>query len=116
LFLKPRKSQVILILNSALGMVLPCLFLGTEEISWCDAVADLGVFIDGRLHVDRQVTKVCSRVYVTLHRLRLLKLLTPKRVRLKLCKALLISYFCYCDIVYSHLLSIDSRRSFAGGL
>jgi hypothetical protein len=43
LLLNPRKSQ--------------------EEILWCDAVTDLGVVIDGRLRFDRQVTKVCSRVY-----------------------------------------------------
>jgi hypothetical protein len=85
LLLNPRKSQATLISNSAVGMVLPTLFLGTDEIPWCGAVTDMGVVIDGR-----QITKVCSRVYATLHRLRLLKFLTPKRVRLKLCKALLL--------------------------
>jgi hypothetical protein len=84
--------------------------LGTEEIPWCDAVTELGVVIDGRLRFDRQVTKVCSRVYATLHRLLLLKFLTPKRVRLKLCKAWLLPCFFYCDIVFSHLSFIDSRR------
>jgi hypothetical protein len=48
LVLNPRKSQAILISNSAVSMVLPSLFLGTEEIPWCDAVTDLGVDIDGR--------------------------------------------------------------------
>jgi hypothetical protein len=76
-----------------LGMVLPSLFLGTEKIPWCDAVTDLEVVIDVRLRFDRQVTKVCLRVYATLHRLRLLKYLTLKRVRLKLCKALFLPYF-----------------------
>jgi hypothetical protein len=32
LFLNHRKSQAILILNYAVGMVLPSLFLGTQEI------------------------------------------------------------------------------------
>jgi hypothetical protein len=90
--------------------MLPSLFLGTEKISWCDAVTDLGMVIDGRLCFNRQVPMVCSRVYPTLHGLRLLKFLTPKRVRLKLCKALLLPYFFYCDIVFSHLSSVDSRR------
>jgi hypothetical protein len=53
LLLNPRKSQAILISNYAVGMVLPSLFLGTEEIPWCDAVTDLGVVIDGRLRFDR---------------------------------------------------------------
>jgi hypothetical protein len=79
--LNPRKSQAILISNSDVAMVLPSLFLGTEEIPWCDAVTDLGVVIDGRLRFDRQVMKVYSRVYAILHRLRLLKFLTPKRVK-----------------------------------
>jgi hypothetical protein len=95
LLLNPLKLQAILISSSAVGMVLPSLFLGTEEITWCDSVTDLGVVIDGPLRFDRQVTKVCSRVYATPHRLRLLKFVKPKRVRLKLCKALLLSYFFY---------------------
>jgi hypothetical protein len=65
LLFNPRKSQAILILNYVVDMVLPSLFLGIrEDISWCDAVTDLEVVIDGRLRFDRQVTKVCSRVYV----------------------------------------------------
>jgi hypothetical protein len=67
-------NQAILISNSDVGLVLPHLFLGTEKIPWCDDVTDLEV-------VGRQVTKVCSKVYATLYRLRLLKFLTPKRVR-----------------------------------
>jgi hypothetical protein len=46
----------------------------------------------------------------TPQRLRLMKFLTPKWVRLKLCKALLLPYFFYCDVVFSHLSSVDSRR------
>jgi hypothetical protein len=61
----PRKSRAILISNSAVGMMLPSLFLGTEEIPWYDAVTDLELVIDGRLRFDRQVTKECSRVYAT---------------------------------------------------
>jgi hypothetical protein len=66
LLLNPRKSQAILISNSAVGMVLPSLFLGMEETTWCDAVTDLRMIIDVRLRFDRQVTKV-SRAYATLH-------------------------------------------------
>jgi hypothetical protein len=35
LLLNPQNLQVILIFNSAVGMVLPCLLLGTEKIPWC---------------------------------------------------------------------------------
>jgi hypothetical protein len=101
LLLNSRKSQAILISNSAVGMMLPSLFLGTEDIPWCDAVTDLGVVIDGRLCFDRQVTKLCCTV---LHRLRLLKFLTLKRVRLKLCKALHLPYFFYCDVFFASVL------------
>jgi hypothetical protein len=85
--LNPRKSQVIPILNFAVGMVLSSLFLGSAKIPWCDAVTDLGVVIDGRL-------------YATLHILRLLKFLIPKRVRLKLCKALLLPYLFYSTMLF----------------
>jgi hypothetical protein len=98
LLLNPRKSQEILISNSAVGMALP--IVCSIEIPWCEAVTKLGLVIDDRLRFDRQATKVCSRVYVTLHRLRLLKFLTPKRVRLKLSKALLLRYFFYSDVVF----------------
>jgi hypothetical protein len=93
LLLNLHKLQTILISNSAEGMVLPSLFLGTDEIPWCDAVTDLGVVIDGRFRFDRQFTKVCSRVYATLHRLRLLKFLTPNRVRLQLCEGVKPCFF-----------------------
>jgi hypothetical protein len=89
---------------------MPHLFLGTEKIPWCDVVTDLGIVIDCRLTCGRQVTKVCSKVYATLYRLPLLKFLTQKRARLKLCKALLLPYFFYCDVVFSCLSSVDSRR------
>jgi hypothetical protein len=87
------------------GLLLnPCKFIGTKEISWCDAVTDQGVVTDGRLCIDRQI-------YATLHRLRLLKFLILMWVRLKLCKALLFPYFFYCDAVFSHLSTVDRRRS-----
>jgi hypothetical protein len=58
LLFNPRRSQAILISNSDVGMILPSLFLGTEEIPWCDAVTDLGVVIDGCFCFDRQAAKV----------------------------------------------------------
>jgi hypothetical protein len=71
--------------------MLPSLFLFTEKIPWCDAFTDL--VIDGRLRFDRQVTKLCSRIYATLHILNLLKLLTQKRVRLSLFFHFSFSFF-----------------------
>jgi hypothetical protein len=103
LLLSPRKSQAIVISNSAVGMVLPSLFLGIRRrfhgvmplLTW------------GWLSM---VVRLRSRVYATLHRVRLLEFLTPKRVKLKLCKALLLPCFFYCNVVFSHLSSVDSRR------
>jgi hypothetical protein len=56
------------------------------------------------------VTNICSKIYGMLHRLRLLKYITPKHIRLKLCKALLLPTFFYSDIIYTDLRSVDSRR------
>jgi hypothetical protein len=109
LLFNPRKSQASRF-RILLCVVLPCLFLGTENITWSDAVTDLGVVTDGLLRFNREVAKVCSRVYASLHRLRLLKFVTPKRIRLKLCKALLLPYFFYRDVVFSYLSSVESRR------
>jgi hypothetical protein len=53
---------------------------------------------------------VFKGIYATLHRLRLLKFLKQKWVRLKLCNAMLLPYFFYCDTVFSHLSSVGSRR------
>jgi hypothetical protein len=72
LLLSLRKLQAILISNSAVDMMLSSLFFGMEEIPWCVAVTDLGLVIDGHLCFNRQVTKVCSRVYAILHIMRLL--------------------------------------------
>jgi hypothetical protein len=91
-------------------MVLPCLLLGTEEIPLCDVATYMGGGHWWSSSFWSTGYESVFRVYATLHRLRLLKFLTPKRVRLKLCKALPLPYFFYCDIVFSHLSSVDSIR------
>jgi hypothetical protein len=91
LLLNPAKLQVILVPNSTPELPLPLWFLGDTALEWKNVVTDLGLLIDCRLRFGRHVTKICSRVYSTLHRLRLLKFLTPKSVSLKLCKALFLS-------------------------
>jgi hypothetical protein len=64
---------------------LPIFFLGSVTLEWKDLV------IDGRNRFRRHVTKICSEVYATLQRLRLLKFLTPKRM--KLCKVFILPLF-----------------------
>jgi hypothetical protein len=51
------------------------------------------------------IIRSVTRVYDTVHRLRLLKLLTSKRVRLKLCNDLLLPY-----LVSTVMFSVYSRR------
>jgi hypothetical protein len=101
LLLNPPKSQAILVSNSPPELPLPLLFLGDIGLEWKDVVTDLGLLIDCRLRFGQHVTKICLKVYSHLHGLQLLKFLTPKSVRLKLCKALLLPHFFYCEIVFS---------------
>jgi hypothetical protein len=89
LLLNPAKSQAILVSNSPPELPLPLLFLGDILLEWKDVVTDL--LIDCRLGFGRHFTIICSTVYSTLHRLRLLKFL--KSVRLRLCKALFCHIF-----------------------
>jgi hypothetical protein len=104
------KSQAILVSNSPPELLLPLLFLDDIALECKDVVTDLGLLIDSCLRFGRHVTIICSRVYSTLHRLQLLQFLTPKSVRLKLCKALLLPHFSYCDIVFSSLFCLDGWR------
>jgi hypothetical protein len=46
---------------------MPILLLGGVALEWKDVVTDLGLLIDGRLGFGRHVTKICSKVYATLH-------------------------------------------------
>lgn len=108
--LNASKTQAMLISNAAQVSPLSSLNLGGDILEWKDVVVDLGLLIDSKLHFDRQVTKICSKVYGALHRLRLLKFLTPKAVRLKLCKALLIPQFLYCEVIWSGIRSMDLDR------
>lgn len=110
LVLNSDKTQAMLIANGAPMGPLPNLSLGGVSLNWKDVVLDLGLLIDSELNFDRHVTKISSEVYGTLHRLRLLKFLTPKAVRLKLCKALLIPKFLYCNVIYSGIRSMDLDR------
>jgi hypothetical protein len=82
LTLNASKTQTILISNDFQGSPLPNLFLGGVLLDWRDVVLNLGLLIDSKLLFDRHVTKICSKVYGALHRLRLLKFMTPKVVRL----------------------------------
>jgi hypothetical protein len=97
LLLHSAKLRVILVSNSPSDLSLPLLFLGEIALDWKDVVTHLGLLIDYRF---RHVTKICPRVYSTLDRLQLLKFLTPKSVQLKLCKALFLLHYFYCDIFF----------------
>jgi hypothetical protein len=110
LLLNSRKSQGLFVSSSLSSQPLPSLFLGQDLIEWSDQVKDLGMLLDSRLRFSYLVTNICSKVYGTLHRLRLLKYLTPKHIRFKLCKALLLPIFFYSDVIYSDLLSMYSTR------
>jgi hypothetical protein len=76
-------------------------------LEWKDVVTDLGLLIDGRLRFGRHVTKICSKVYTTLHRLPLLQFLTPKQVRLNFARHFFFRIFFYCDVIFSRLSSVD---------
>lgn len=108
--LNASKTQAMLISNAVQVSPLSNLILGGVVLEWKDVVLDLGLLIDSKLLFDRHVTKICSRIYGALHRLRLLKFLTPKSVRLKLCKALLVPQFFYCDIIWSGIRGMDLDR------
>jgi hypothetical protein len=95
LLLNPRKSQAMLIIARNSPRVLPQIRLGTEPIEWSGSVKDLGIYVDSRLNFSRHVSEVCSKVYATLHRLRLLKYLTPRLIRLKLFKSLILLLWCH---------------------
>jgi hypothetical protein len=72
LLLNPAKSHAILVSNSPSELPLPLLFLGDIVLEWKDVVTYLGLLIDCRLRFARHFTTICSRVYSTLHSLRLL--------------------------------------------
>jgi Reverse transcriptase (RNA-dependent DNA polymerase) len=107
LLLNPRKSQARLIINRNFPRNPPQLLLGAEPIDWSSSVKDLGIFVDPRLNFSRHVSVVWSKVYTTLHRLRLLKYLTPRHVRLKLCKSLILPFFYYGAVFFRER---DARR------
>jgi Reverse transcriptase (RNA-dependent DNA polymerase) len=110
LLLNPKKSQAMLIVNRNSPRVLPQIRLGAEPIEWSDNVKDLGIFFDSRLNFSRQVSEVCSKVYGTLHRLRVLRYLTPRHIRLKLCKSLILPLFYYGAVFCTNLREQDARR------
>jgi hypothetical protein len=70
LLLNPPKSQAILVPHSPAKLPLSLLFLGDIALDWRDVVTDLVLLIDCRLRLERHVTKIYSRVYGTLYRLR----------------------------------------------
>jgi Reverse transcriptase (RNA-dependent DNA polymerase) len=110
LLLNPRKSQAMLIINRNSPRNLPQILLGSEPVEWGSSVKDLGIYVDSRLNFSRHVSDICSKVYTTLHRLRLLKYLTPRHIRLKLCKSLILPFFYYGAEFCTNLREQDARR------
>jgi hypothetical protein len=110
LLLNPKKSQAMVIVNQNLPTHLPSLYLDSEPVEWSNAVKDLGIMIDCRLDFSRHVTEVCSKVYAALHRLRLLKYLTPRHVKMKLCKSQILPFFYYGDVFCTNLRVCDARK------
>ena len=99
-----------LIINRNSPQNLPRILLGTNPIEWSNHVRNLGIYVDSRLNFSRHVSAVCSKVYATLHRLRLLKYLTPRHVRLDLCRSLILPAFYYGAVFCTNLRERDARR------
>ena len=110
LLLNAKKSQAMLIINRNSPQNLPRILLGTNPIEWSNHVRNLGIYVDSRLNFSRHVSAVCSKVYATLHRLRLLKYLTPRHVRLDLCRSLILPAFYYGAVFCTNLRERDARR------
>jgi hypothetical protein len=67
LLLNPTKLQAILVSISPPELPLRLLFLGDIALDWKEVVTELGLLIVCRLRVERYITKISSRVYITLH-------------------------------------------------
>jgi hypothetical protein len=72
-------------------------------------VTNLGLLIEDRFRFGRHVTKIYFKDSVTLHRLRLLKLLTLQR------HSFLRPHYFYCDLIFPRSPSVDGRRLSAVG-
>jgi hypothetical protein len=107
LLFNPRKSQAMLIINRNSLKNPPQILLGAEPIDCSSNVKDLGIFADSRLNLSRHISEVC---YTTLHRLRPLKYVTPRHVRLKLCKSVILPFFYYGAVFCTNLRERDARR------
>ena len=82
------------------SFVLPDFSFAGESIVYAESARNLGLVFDRRLEWKEHVISVCSRIYSTLRKLKLVASFMPVGCKLLLTKALVLPLITYCDVVY----------------
>lgn len=89
------KTKAILFTRNTRPIVLPSIYLGSEQIEFLEKVNNLGVVFQNNLEWDDHINAQCGKVYAGLRRLRLTASMLPCNVKLMLFKSLLLPHFMY---------------------
>ena len=80
---------------------LPKVKLDNNELDYSSYVKNLGLYMDEHLDWKINTNAITKQVFYSLHSLNRMKYDTPKEIRLKLVKSLILPHFLYCDVVFS---------------
>ena len=104
----PLKSQAIIIGSEKAHTKLkaintPPIKFQDTEIVWKESVKNLGIIFDKNLNWSEQITKICQRVYYSLHALKRMRDFLPTNTRKLLIETLIFPIFDYGDVVYNNI-------------
>ena len=100
LALNVDKTNALLLHLNRRDCVSPNLVLGGQCLPIRPCARNLGLVFDSGFRWDRHISGVCARIYATLRSIRPLTCGLPVRVKLGLCKSLVLPHLTYCDAVY----------------
>jgi hypothetical protein len=112
LLLNHIKTQVIVIGKTAVtpNSTFPNIIVNFTPMAFSKSVKNLGVIFECWFDWSFQVSKMCQRVYFSLHNLYKFRTQTPVGTRKRLALSLIMPIFDYCDITYVNMNGENLNR------
>jgi len=115
LVLNPKKTTAMVLgtaryINSISYNGLPNITVNETVIPFSDHTEYLGLTISSTLSWEKQVSKTTSRVFASVHQLKICKHLLPLSLRILLIKTLVLPLFDYCSTVLTDITGEQNLR------
>lgn len=105
------KSQAVVITNKKIDcLLIDKLRLGNDIIEFVNKVRNLGLIMNNKLTWSDHTNNVTSKVYSILSKLWMSEKFTPRNIKIKLIKSLIVPIFTYCAPIYAGCANSDWQK------